>query len=529
MQRDVIFSSEHVIITKMADGFYIESFKAGMTVDQFNKLMTQHPEIKISSFMAIKNALLFPPKPPTKFGDVKERVSIEISGDELKAYVTLCVMEYEFIGDAKVALIKEVLRKLGECGVVFGVKQDVLLNHLCNNKQLLIAEGIPPENGEDSKVRMYELKDPKPEVKEDGNVDHYELNLINRVNEGDWLGERTDPTPGTPGKSVKGNPIVPLPGKKYPLVYDKNTVKEVVGEGITTLYAAIHGAVHYSGDKIGVSNHLEITGNIDFKTGNVDFDGYLTVKGSVEDSFSVVADKDIEILGVYGVGSVREIVSREGRVYIKGGIAGKNKAVVKSRKDIYTKFVSDATIICEGSVHIGFYCLNSNIQAKEVILESPKGQIIGGKIEAEIKVISSIFGSASEKRTHIIVKGFDREVLKERLEKLITKIEHVKGDLTRCKQEISIYSNTNSLTREQHNAYERLKERFYEVKDDLKSLEDDRKSLVSYLRTKGEGEVSILKKAYPNTLIEIKKNVKEIDKVVIGLSYYVQDSEMKEL
>jgi len=36
-------------------------------------------------------------------------------------------------------------------------------------------------------------------------VDHYELNLINKVKTGDWLGERIDPTPGTAGKSVKGN------------------------------------------------------------------------------------------------------------------------------------------------------------------------------------------------------------------------------------------------------------------------------------------------------------------------------------
>jgi uncharacterized protein (DUF342 family) len=174
-----------------------------------------------------------------------------------------------------------------------------LLDGICNERPILIAEGIPPENGKDSVIKMYELKDPKPEIKVDGNVDHYELHLINMVNAGDWLGERIEPTPGGPGKTVKGDVIPAMPGKKYPLMYDRSSVKEEYKDGVTVLRAARNGAVYYKGDKIGVYNHLEIDDNIDFKTGNIDFDGFVTVKGSIEDSFSVIADKDIEILGEY--------------------------------------------------------------------------------------------------------------------------------------------------------------------------------------------------------------------------------------
>jgi uncharacterized protein len=529
MEQDVIFSSEHITVTKSQDGFYIESYKSGMSVEQFNKMMSEHSEIRITSFIAIKNALVFAPKPPTKFGEVKQRMTVEVSSDELKAYITLCVMEHEMHGERKIGLIKEIIRKLGECEVVFGIKHDILLNQLCNGKQLLVAEGIPPVNGEDSVVTMYELKDPKPEAKEDGNVDHYELNLINKVAVGDWLGERIDPTAGTPGKSVKGNTIMPMPGKKYPIFYDRKSVKEDYNNGVTTLTALFDGAVHYDGDRIGVSNHLEISGNVDFKTGNIDFEGFLTVKGSIEDNFSITANHDVEVLGDYGVGSVREIVSREGSIFIKGGIAGKNRAIVKSKKDIYTKYISDATIFCEGSVHIGFYCLNSNIVAKEVILDSAKGQIIGGNIQAEVKVVSSIIGSASEKRTFISVKGFNRNLLREKLEKLISKVENVKNDLSKCKQEIAIYSGAVELNKNQSTMYELAKERFYDVKADLKSLEDEKKTLVSYLRTHGEGEVVILKKAYPSSVIEIKKIVKEINAVILSTSFYVQDGELKEL
>ena len=98
-------------------------------------------------------------------------------------------------------------------------------------------------------------------------------------------GRAHDPTDGAPGKSVKGVVVHQLKGKRFPLFYDPSTVSEVYENGVTTLYAKTTGAVHYNGDKISVSNYLEIPSDIDFNTGNIDFDGFLTVKGAIADNF----------------------------------------------------------------------------------------------------------------------------------------------------------------------------------------------------------------------------------------------------
>lgn len=529
MQGNVIYSSEYISILKMKDGFYIQSFRKGMTLEQFNRIILEHPEIKVTSIMAVRNALVNAPRAPELFAEKKERITVELSEDELRAFVTLCVEEKELSSSGRADLFKEVLRKLKEIGVTYGIKNNVILSKMVNNTPVLVAEGNAPVNGDDSRIRMYELKEAKPEAKEDGNVDHYELNLINRVAVGEWLGEKTDPTEGFPGKTVKGSILLPVPGKDLPLFYDRNTVREVYREGVTTLFSMANGAVHYDGEKISVSNHLEISGNIDFKTGNIDFDGFLTVKGTIEDSFSVAASKDIEILGDYGIGGVRDINSNGGSIFIKGGIAGNNRAVIRSKKNIYTKFVADATIICDGSLHIGFYCLNSNIKAKEVILDSPKGQIIGGNIEAEIRVIASTIGSTSEKRTVITVSGFDRRQLKLSLDNTVAEIETLKLQLAKAKMEVSVYSNAYGLSREQKVVYEEIRDKYFEIRDNVKQLEEERKTLSGYLRAHGEGEISILKKVYPNTTLEIKKIVKEVTIPIISTSYYVQDREMKEL
>jgi len=527
----VIYSSEYITIIQREEEFFIESYKTGMSINDFNEIISKFPNVKIVSFLAIKNAILFAPKSMEKFGELKERISVAVSGDELKAYIKLSVDEKEFEGDAKVKLINEIMDKLKEEGIVFGIKHDVLVSGLCNNKQILVAEGIPAENGEDSVVRMYEIKEVKPEVKEDGKVDYYELSLINRVQAGEWLGERKDPTPGVPGRTVRGKVIDAAPGKKYPLEYDKSSVREEYKDGVTTLYALKSGAVSYDGNRISVSNHLEIPDNVDFKVGNIKFDGYVTVRGTVEDNFIVEADKDIEILSEYGIGSVREIKSNHGSISIKGGIAGKNKAVIKCKGNLYSKFVSDATIICEGSVYIGFYCINSNIVAKEVILDSPKGQIIGGNIQAEIRVVSSILGSSNENKTMITVKGFNRDEFKEKLEIIIGEIENLKNEMEKLRQEILTINKAakNFNEFQQKNRLNQAQIEYFNLRDKVKELENDKRIITNALRVKGEGEVTILKRAYPGVVLEIKNILKKIDNQISNASFFVQNKEIKQI
>ncbi|MDF2986262.1 MAG: putative polymerase with domain, hydrolase domain and Zn ribbon [Eubacterium sp.] len=525
MEITAIYSSPFIEITKREDGFYLQSFKKGLSVDEFNKIIGAHPEIQINNFTVIKEALILAPQPVRKFALSKERLTVDISGDGLKAFMTLNVSPEELDGTG---IIKEIVAKLNEKGVVYGIKKDALLN-LYIGKPILIAEGILPEQGQDSQNTYYQLKEVKPEVKEDGNVDHYELNLINMVQKGDWLGEKIHATPGKEGKTVRGTILKTMSGKNYPLLYDKKTVAEVVEGNKSVLYALRTGAVFFQGDSVGVSNHLEIKENIGVKTGNVDFDGYLTVQGTVEDNYTVASTKDIEILSEYGVGNVREISSSEGSIYIKGGIAGRGKTTIRCKKNLYLKYVADAEIICDGSVHVGFYCLNSNITAKEVILDSMKGQIMGGTINAEIKVISAVVGSPSEKRTNICVKGFDRNGYKNILDELNNKIDVTKAEINKYKQQLSIFVNLYDGGQVRKDQFDSINEKYNSLKIALAETEEYKKNMVNYLKTKGEGEITILKKAFPNTMLEIKKIQKEIQKTVLRVSYFYNEGTIKEL
>lgn len=526
MENIVIYSCEYIKIFKNREGYFIESFKQGMSFEDLNKVISENTEIKITNFNVLRTAILKAPTPPQKFGEEKQRIFVDFSADMLRAYVNLHVNEQE-LQNREDALTQEIMEELEKNNVVFGLKKHVLEGKLVNGQRILVAEGIPPQNGEDSIITKYTPKEVRPRLTSDGKVNYYDLELIEVVNAGDWLGERRDATQGIPGMTVKGTTIEPIPGKTFPLSYDKNSVCEVYEKGITTLRALKGGAVLFKGDKIYVSSYLQIDGDVGFKTGNIDFNGFVTINGTVEANFSVYAERDIEVKGEYGIGGVKEIESRNGNIYIRGGVAGKKKAVIKAKHDIYLKYVSDATIICEGAVHIGYYCLNSNIKAKEVILESVDSYIIGGNIEAEIKVSASVFGSESETRTQIFVAGFNRQELKQRLEAIIFEIEAQRSELIKVKYDLG-NSPTRALSQRQYDDYEINRKKYEVIRKNILHMEREKKNIGNYIKALGDGEVNIRVKAYPNTCISIKDVIKEITKPLPATTFYYVDGKVKQ-
>ncbi len=521
-----VYRDRFIKITKRKDGYYLESLHSGMSFEDFNKIIKTIPSIKITGFFAVKSVLLKAPHPPILFGEEKERVTIEVSGDLLKAYLILNVPEMDLELENRKELIGEILAALADKQVVYGINTSLLKGKLEPFKRILIAEGIPAINGKDAVIRKYEIHNPKPQIIDKNKVNHYELNLIHHVNVGDWLGEREDPKAGISGKTVTGKEIKPIPGKMLPLLYDRISVREEYKDGVTTLYARKSGAVCYKGDSISVYNYLEIKGNVDFKTGNVDFDGYLSVKGTVEDSFTVTAERDIEIMGVYGVGAANKIDSRDGSIYIKGGIAGQNKAYIRCNKNLYVKYLKDVDVECEGTVYVGFYTMNANIRAKQVIIEGNKGKIVGGEITADIRVESPEIGNKAETRTKIKVHGFDRGTMKAQLDYITEKLENAKSNMAKIKQIMQVYTDAHSLTSEQRVAYTKVMDKYAEIKDAIRELETERKNCIQYLKTPGEGAIIVKSRIYPKVRVSIKDSIEEITQKGLGRTYYYNKGEM---
>lgn len=508
MFEDVIYSNEFIELIEEENSYYLKVLKKGLTMPELNKLLLDFPRVRVLKFNSIKEALSSNSNKMVKIGDKKPLVDVFVSKDKLEASVFINMTEKEFEAIEKKALVEKVLLAMRDNGVIFGFNINEIMDNLEPMKKIVVAKGILPKKGDDAIITLYEIEDAKPQVYNNGNVNHYELNLINKVEAGDWVGERIEPKEGVPGKNVCGEIIPALKGNQEKLKYDRKSIKEEYNEkeDKTILFSKRTGAVVFENDLLSVCNYLEIKGKVSFETGNIDFDGFVDVKDSIEDNFTVKADHDIQILGDMGVGGVEEIESREGSVYIRGGIAGKGKAKVVCTGDLYTKFAADCTIECGGSVHIGYYAMNCNITAKEVILDSFNSKIIGGNTKAQVRIVASELGNKMEIPTHIEIEGFNRNKVKEEYDFINETIEKVKIKIKELKQKIAIYSIGASIDEEKKIQYEKYSEEYEYFTKNLKMLYEKQKKCISYLQAKGEGEVKVSKCIYPKVHLKIKNN-----------------------
>jgi uncharacterized protein (DUF342 family) len=294
MNDTIIFSNQYINMTSSSDGVYLESFKKGFLLNDINPILSSHPEIHFENFMTIKNCINNAPVPKIRIGSLKSRIQLDILDNSTKAYITFYISNSELENISQIE--KEVMDVITKNDICYGLNLDFIHKEkLVSGKKYLIASGSLPVDGENAQIRILKTNELHPKTAETENkIDFYETAIINHVNEGDLLAERIEPTQGVDGVNIRNQVISAKPGKTIPLVYDAKTVLEVNEGNKTCLYSKLAGAFNIEDGKITISNHLELS-DVDFKTGNINFDGFVTIKGTVSDGFSVTATNDIEI------------------------------------------------------------------------------------------------------------------------------------------------------------------------------------------------------------------------------------------
>ncbi|KUO75445.1 MAG: hypothetical protein APF77_08960 [Clostridia bacterium BRH_c25] len=506
------------------DKLYISVYRSGYEMREFNNLLLDMPTLQLHNFTNLKNALDEARGLRIFIGNIKPRVEVIVSADEMEARIKLNITAREF-AENKIQISSEISAALNKAGVTEGL-DDLFQKPITVQKEIVIAKGIKPKDGKDAIIRYYEIEEKKPVVKEDGTVNHYELALIDNIRKGDWLGDKIPPTEGKPGKTVTGKLIPARRGIDFNLKYDSKTIEAIEEDNKMVLRAVIDGAVKFEGDKISIDNHLIVQEDVSYETGNISFDGYVTVKGTVKDGFSVIAKNDISIQGSMGLGVVEKIISKEGSIYIKGGIFGKNTSIIQAKRSVFVKYCNECIITAGEDINIGFYALDSNLKAKKIIMDPVHGKIIGGTINAEIQVITGVIGNRSEKKTYVNVSGFNRAAIKKEFEQLLDKYKAMLSEVNKVKQQIELFER-NSSGAEYVNSkeYNRYLRKYEDILVEIKLLDEYRKRLQQILETKGEGEIGVYKAAYPETYIEIKNMQKKIDSIVSG-SFYAMDKEI---
>lgn len=163
----------------------------------------------------------------------------------------------------------------------------------------LLAEGLAPQHGRDSRVQRYFHDELQPgQVGVDGRMDYRERGYIQAVEAQALLAELFKPTEGEAGMTVLGEPIPADPGQmRETLEFDEQTIDCHEHDDRYEFRARITGCVQFRESRLGLSLQTTIDSDVGLETGNIAAVGDLTIDGNVQEGFRVETTGTLEIRG----------------------------------------------------------------------------------------------------------------------------------------------------------------------------------------------------------------------------------------
>ncbi len=302
----------------------------------------------------------------------------------------------------------------------------------CYNAWIPIANGRPPVHGRGGRVKYNFSTDTGKPFRElpHGRIDLKELNFIQFRRKGDLLAEREAPVLPQDGYDVRGNAVSANPmDEEDPLVSGEMT--ELRDEGI---YALEDGNVRLDRGAVVIEPVVTVN-NVDYETGNLDFEGSIIVKGTVADGFHIKASGDIQI----GKSVGRVLIESGRNVILQAGINGDKEGKVKADGDIYTRFAESAFLESTGSLIVTGAILHSTIKVSgHLLLEGGRGEILGGLAIVRGWVKCRKIGSLYETKTNLIV-GVEPHELEEFLD-LLKELDDLRDQQDNIDKQIRYYN-----------------------------------------------------------------------------------------
>ncbi len=389
----------------------------------------------------------------TQVQQADEKLTVELSKDRMSAKASFVAA----VARGKKLTIEGMREALNAAGVVFGI-DEVMLFELSERRSYeesyIIAKGQKPTDSTDGQLIFHfstQKMKPTPKVQNDGSVDFRDLGIVQQCKEGDLLVRGIDPVEGTDGTDVTGKILPCRKPKPTPnLPVGKNVV---VSEDGKRVLAGTSGQIIFENNRVSVLPILEVTGNVDASTGDIDFMGSVTIKGNVSTGYKVKATQNIEVGGVVEGATLESYAS----IVVAGGIMGGDKANIKAQGDIAAKFIYNATAVSGGDITAGDI-LHSHIQCGGLLkIDGRKGQLVGGTAVVNERIEAKTIGSSMSTATEIRVGNLPEDVdknkeivaelnaMKKEYEKVDTIVERLKqmqekGELPEDKKNVLLKS-----------------------------------------------------------------------------------------
>ena len=339
---------------------------------------------------------------------VLKEISVRIANGELEAYVELSKP-----AEGEHYAAEEVLEILRRKNVKFGIDTEIIASITEGDlfeREFCVAKGIPQKDGTDGWFEYkfdYELNQ-KPKLNEDGSVDYRNLHVVELVQEGQEIAVYHEPTLGENGMSVTGKTRIAKRGKMLMPLTGKGFSRSEDGRVYTSM---ITGKIEKSGSKIMISPVYEIKGDVDMRTGNIEFHGDVVVHGNVVAGMKIQATGSVTVDGVV---EAAEICANKD-ILIRAGVIGGEKAVIQTKANLIVPFMEFATVEVEGYIQADAILSCDVTRYDPIEMKGKRASIVGGSVFAVGGIEVMNLGNANEARTDIYV-GVKREVMQRIIE-----------------------------------------------------------------------------------------------------------------
>lgn len=453
-----------------------------------------------------------------------EKYEIKVSRDKM----TATIVQKGQSEESETFTYEQLAQFVKEQGIEHGVKEDVLKEIVKNqgallDKPVVIAEGTPPVHGKNAELQPVDFTKKQEEKKEDNKkINFRDVMVIPNVTKGELIGEKIPATPGTDGINVLGQAIPAKPGRDFVLRKGKNTV--ISADGLQ-IFADIDGQVSVDKKTIHVYPVYEVKGDLDMKTGNIDFVGNVIIKGNVPNGFEIKAKGDIHVFGTVE----SAFLNAEGSIFVNAGIVGQGSGKVYAQNDLHTTFINQANIEVEGDLHVSQSILHSNILAGgSIYCNEGKGNIVGGNISAGKYIFVNECGNMMHTLTNIFI-GENQKIIERKkwLENEISKLNEEMTKLNKLKSLFEMKEKSgNALPPKEKimklrvlNTLQDMECRIQEYSEELEDLNKDSNKEVGFLQVKNH--------LYENTTISFGKYSRKITNHFQYVKVVFENSEIK--
>ncbi|MCC6446032.1 MAG: FapA family protein [Armatimonadetes bacterium] len=441
------------------------------------------------------------PKEKASATNFDGRIYTEISSDRMEAYLMITPPN----GGSPV-ILNEIKSALAEARITYGIRWDEIEDMVNNHKvyrRVQIATGLFPKAGEDARLEFPQQI--REGIRSSGET---AFNHLMVVKQEQVVTRKVPMVPAMPGMTVTGETLYARDGRDFSLYARKGRNLRVASDG-SELVATANGLLVIDGEKISVESGLEIEGDIDPETGNIDFVGDILIKGSIRRGVSIKSKGNIVVQGNIDAA----IVEAGCHITVEGGILGRGAGSVRADRTVTCKFAQQARIEAGEDIIIHDYCIHSDARASRRLMIG--GSIIGGMGYATQALRTKNAGNENGTPT-LLVAGTNFQV-REALEKLRVSIQRCREEReeleTQCANLMESENQGTKLPVEKRCLLLESIQRIQRLGEQAMTLESERNRLLQNLDRERAAKISITSRAFPKVRVLIDEAALEIKQI----------------